>query len=197
MLVSPDYSDIFDKPEMYVNRFEEYAINAFSTDEGISHTEDLIKEAVAVGATLVPVFWLTTKASKGLVQNWASENQLLFNVFVSAGLYHIICEETGINNWFLTNSVSAKKSKKKYWKVSKSASGTKVDLVKPSEDMVACKGDCSSKPTETSLLNTYSSTPVMDKLASQLDSIGKMANTRISEFATVFDHSGKNPMWKW
>ena len=144
MLVSPDYSDLWKSPQMYVNRFEEYTINAFTTDKGISHTEDLIKEALAIGATITPVFWLTTKASKNLVKNWTSENQILFNVFISAGIYHIICEETGVNNWFLTNSVSAKKSKKHHWKVNESAGGTTVSLVASSTSN--CSGECGYKP---------------------------------------------------
>ena len=143
MLVSPNYSDLWQSPIVYVNRFEDYTINAFTTDAGISHTEDLLKEALAIGATLTPIFWLTTKVSKNLVKNWASENQILFNVFVSAGVYHIICEETGVNNWFLSNSVSAKKSKKKHWKVNESPAGTNVSLVAPTAS--TCSGGCGYK----------------------------------------------------
>lgn len=131
VLISPNYSDYWDTPETYVNRFETYFSNALTTDEGINHTEDLLIEAFAVSASLVPVYWLTSKALNRLTRNWLPENAVLFNVAISAGLFHIISEETGVNNWFLTNSVASRKAHRKYSKVHKSASGITVELITP------------------------------------------------------------------
>jgi hypothetical protein len=114
MLISPNYSDYWQTPETYINRFEDYVTNAVSTDEGINHSEELLKEAVAVGASLVPVYWLTSRALRRVTQNWSPENAILVNVAVCAGIFHVICEETGVNNWYLSNSIASKKAKKKY-----------------------------------------------------------------------------------
>jgi hypothetical protein len=116
VLISPNYSDYWQTPETYVNRFEDYITNAVSTEEGINHSEELLKEALAVSASLVPVYWLTSKALRRLTVNWSPESAVLLNVAVSAGLFHIICEETGVNNWYLSNSIASKKAQKKYKK---------------------------------------------------------------------------------
>ena len=144
VLISPNYSDYWQTPETYVNRFETYFSNAVSTDEGINHTEDLMVEALAVSASMVPVYWLTSKAFSRLTRNWRPENAVLLNVAISAGIFHIISEETGVNIWFLTNSVASRKARRKYWKVNKSASGTTVELVSP-DDMTKCTGKCGWK----------------------------------------------------
>lgn len=141
VLISPNYSDYWQTPETYVNRFEDYITNAVSTDEGINHSEELLKEALAVSASLVPVYWLTSKALKRLTQNWSPESAVLLNVAVSAGLFHIISEETGVNNWFLTNSVASKKAKKKYGR----KSSTYSSVEPPSSDVSKCKGECGWK----------------------------------------------------
>ena len=127
-LVSPDYSDLLQAPELYVNRFEDYSTKMLTTEAGVSHLEDLMFEAVAVGVSIVPVYMLTAKLLDNWSKNWNPENRVLVNVALAGGLYHIICEETGVNNWFLTNSVASKKSKKKVWKVTQSASGSEITL---------------------------------------------------------------------
>jgi hypothetical protein len=53
----------------------------------------------------------------------------LITVAVSGGLFHILSEESGVNNWFLTNSVAAKKSHSHSWKVTQSVAGSEVSLV--------------------------------------------------------------------
>jgi hypothetical protein len=155
VLVSPNYSDYFETPQEYIARFENYAYNSIYTDEGLSHTEDLLKEIVFVGGSMVPVYWLVDKALKTATRTWTPETATLLKVALSAGLFHVICEETGVNNWFLTNSVASKKQKKKYWKVHKSASGTTVEKINL-EDLTpaTCTGTCgysrhSSVPHDT------------------------------------------------
>ena len=132
VLVSPNYSDYWDNSVEYVNRFETYLQNAVTTEEGINHSEELLKEAVAVGASIVPVYWLTSKALNRLTRNWAPETAILFNVAVSAGVFHVVCEEIGVNNWFLSNSVASKKARRKYKE--------KVRPTSTSPD--ACTGGC-------------------------------------------------------
>ena len=146
MLVGPDYSDYWTTPDIYVNRFEDYVLYATSTEEGQGHSEQLLMEALAVGASMVPVYWLTAKLLEKTTSSWTPGSVVLLNVAVSAGLFHIISEETGVNNWFLTNSVAAKKDKKKFWrvpqyKVTESAAGSVVSEVAPS-DAASCKGQC-------------------------------------------------------
>jgi hypothetical protein len=131
-LVSPDYSDLLNSPAVYINRFEDYTAEMLTTDAGVSHLEDLTLEAVAVGVSLVPVYMLTARLLDNWSKNWNPENRVLANVAIAGGLFHIICEETGVNNWFLTNSVASRKSKRKYWKVVQSPSGSDITL---------CSGD--------------------------------------------------------
>jgi hypothetical protein len=142
VLVGPNYSTYFDSPQEYVTRFENYAYNAINTDAGISHTEDLLKEIVFVGGSMVPVYWLVDKALASSTRLWNPQTATLFKVALSAGLFHVICEETGVNNWFLTNSVASKKQNKKFWKVNKSAAGTTVDIINVKDLTPAtCKGN--------------------------------------------------------
>jgi len=129
VLVGPNYSDYFESPQEYVTRFENYAYNAINTDKGLAHTEDLLKEVVFVGGSMVPVYWVVDKALRNVTRTWSTESATLLKVALSAGLFHVICEETGVNNWFLTNSVASKKQNKKFWKVNKSAAGTSVNMI--------------------------------------------------------------------
>lgn len=124
VLVSPDFSDILAKPDMYVNRFtNEIASFIDTSDKGISHTEDLISEALAVGLSIVPVFWVASKMVQSLVPDYYVETRVLMSVALAGGAFHIISEESGVNNWFLTNSVAAKKAKKCSWEVMDGKSG--------------------------------------------------------------------------
>jgi hypothetical protein len=140
-LVSPNYSDLLDKPDVYVNRFEEYTTRLATTPEGIQHAEELAQEAVAVGISLVPLYYFTAKVVDKFAPNLFPETRALVNVALSAGLFHIICEETGVNNWFLSNSVAARKSKRKWWKVSTTAAGQSIELCDGKKcGAGACKG---------------------------------------------------------
>lgn len=128
VLVSPYYSDLLKKPTIYINRFDDWAINSVSTEEGISHAEDLTKEALAVGLSFLPVYWITDKVLMKFFPNWLPDTRKYVNVAVAGGLFHIISEETGVNNWFLTNSVAARKAHKKHYVVSQSPAGSSIEF---------------------------------------------------------------------
>ena len=59
----------------------------------------LVEEALAVGAFLVPVYALVRKS---LV--WRDEaSREYVSVFLSGALFHVISEASGVNEWYLTH----------------------------------------------------------------------------------------------
>jgi len=63
----------------------------------MSYATQLATEAVAVGALLIPVFLLVNSQIKN--QSAA--------LFVSGAAFHLLCEVTGLNKWYLTNGASS------------------------------------------------------------------------------------------
>ena len=137
VLVSPNYSDLLKKPEVFVNRFGTFAVD-FASPDNFNETEKLIEEALAVGVSLVPVVYLTTQFVDKMFASWSLSSLGMLSIALGGGLFHIISEETGVNNWFLSNSVAARKVNKKYYKVNKSVSGSTVELVDPLAGETPC-----------------------------------------------------------
>lgn len=143
VLVSPNYSDLLKKPEIFVNRFGDFAID-FTSPDNFNETEKLIEEALAVGVSLVPVMYVTRQFVDRMFSSWSNQSRDALTIALGGGLFHIISEETGVNNWFLSNSVAAKKVNKKYYKVSTSHAGSDVSLVDPNITEPSCsKKKCS------------------------------------------------------
>jgi len=61
------------------------------------------KEAIGVGALLVPVYAVVRK---GVVDfTWKNESTRDYvAVFLSGAVFHILAEASGLNEWYLTNS---------------------------------------------------------------------------------------------
>ena len=110
VLVGPDYSDILQKPDVYVSRFGDWTTDLLTTEEGQSHGSALAVEALAVGVSTALAYWILHKAVNRLAMNQTDMTKDLITAGVAGGLLHIVAEETGINNWFLTNSVASKKA---------------------------------------------------------------------------------------
>jgi hypothetical protein len=68
---------------------------------------DLTKEAVSVGVLLVPVYAVVRESVRN-IQSVNSTTQEYTSVFLSGALFHILCEATGINEWYLTNGRASK-----------------------------------------------------------------------------------------
>lgn len=143
VLVSPNYSDILKKPDVFVNRLGSFGVDLVSPDN-INETEKLIEEALAVGVSLVPVIYVTRQFVDKLFASWSEQSRGILTIALGGGVFHIISEETGINNWFLNNSVAARKVNKKYYKVNTSHAGSDISLVDPNAPDVPCnKKKCS------------------------------------------------------
>lgn len=143
VLVSPNYSDILKKPDLFVNRLGSFGVDLVSPDN-YNETEKLIEEALAVGVSLVPVMYITRQFVDKMFASWTVPSRDMLTIALGGGLFHIISEETGVNNWFLNNSVAAKKVNKKYYKVNTSHSGSDISLVDPNAPETPCnKKKCS------------------------------------------------------
>jgi hypothetical protein len=68
---------------------------------------DLTKEAVSVGVLLVPVYAVVRESVRN-IRSVNSTTQEYTSVFLSGALFHILCEATGINEWYLTNGRASK-----------------------------------------------------------------------------------------
>ena len=61
----------------------------------------LYQEAVVVGAGLIPMVFI----AEGLFPRMPKWGQIM----VAGGAFHLACEFTGINTWYLDNGVASKK----------------------------------------------------------------------------------------
>jgi len=68
---------------------------------------DLTKEAVGVGVLLVPVYAVVRESVRN-IQSSSTLTQEYTSVFLSGALFHILCEATGVNEWYLTNGRASK-----------------------------------------------------------------------------------------
>ncbi len=67
----------------------------------------LYGEALVVGAALVPVYFAVSRATQAARIDFAGKEVL--DLFLSGFLFHLAAEESGVNEWYLTNSHAAKK----------------------------------------------------------------------------------------
>ena len=67
----------------------------------------LYKEAFAVGIAFVPMLFLVTKATTAL--RFYGESKPYVDGAIAGFLFHITAEETGVNEWYLTESHAANK----------------------------------------------------------------------------------------
>lgn len=74
----------------------------------------LLTEAFVVGAGLVPVYAITHAFVSGLFPRMSDTTQDYFSVFLAGSVFHLVCEETGINDWYLDNGVAMLKRQQSY-----------------------------------------------------------------------------------
>jgi hypothetical protein len=74
----------------------------------------LLTEALFVGTFLVPTYALTHLFVSGLFPRMSDTTQDYVSVFFAGGLFHLLCEETGINQWYLDNGVATLKRQDAY-----------------------------------------------------------------------------------
>ena len=87
---------------------------------------DLTKEAVSVGVLLVPVYAVVRESVRN-IRSVNSTTQEYTSVFLSGALFHILCEATGINEWYLTNGRASKiKNGNKHVRRSRSCGDSRV-----------------------------------------------------------------------
>jgi hypothetical protein len=72
------------------------------------NNKQLYGEAIVVGAALVPVWFAVSKLTTVTRINFSGKPAL--DVFIAGVLFHLIAEETNVNEWFLTQSFAAKKA---------------------------------------------------------------------------------------
>lgn len=64
-------------------------------------------EATVVGAALIPM-WLAVSQATAATR-FGGQWKSLADIFISGFLFHVLAEESGVNDWYLTNSAAAHK----------------------------------------------------------------------------------------
>jgi len=95
-------------------------------------TKRLLTEAVVVGTGLLPVYYVTHKSISTAFKNLSAETSMYVSVFLSGAFFHLICEEAGVNEYYLTNSVA----------FSKINDITPTEWMEYSLDPQLCGGNC-------------------------------------------------------
>ena len=69
----------------------------------------LLTEAFVVGAGLMPVYFITHSFLSVLLPRMSDNVVDYTSIFISGALFHLLAEETGINDWYLDNGVAVLK----------------------------------------------------------------------------------------
>ena len=67
----------------------------------------LYQEATSVGLLLVPVWFLTSKATEAV--KIGGKTKPYVDIALAGFLFHLVAEESGMNAWYLTHSYAAQK----------------------------------------------------------------------------------------
>jgi hypothetical protein len=68
-----------------------------------TYDEQLLTEAVSVGALMVPWFFLVSGATSAL---GFRDNKDVIDLFLSGATFHLAAEFSGVNAWYLNNSAA-------------------------------------------------------------------------------------------
>lgn len=63
----------------------------------------LLAEAFIVGAGLMPVYFVVHNVVSAMLPRMSDTTQDYVSIFISGATFHLVCEGTGINDWYLTN----------------------------------------------------------------------------------------------
>lgn len=70
----------------------------------------LYTEAATVGLALIPMYYLVSRATTFFsVDLFVGSSKQPVDLFLSGALFHLLAEESGVNEWYLTNSHAAQK----------------------------------------------------------------------------------------
>jgi hypothetical protein len=86
------------------------------------YEEKLAKEAVAVGALMVPWFYIVANATTAL---GVRENKETIDLFVSGATFHLVAEYVGANRWYLKHSAAHFKNVRRWMDEDKTVSKEK------------------------------------------------------------------------
>ena len=74
-------------------------------------TTQLYKEAAFVGIALVPMWYLVAQFTTAtMVYVGSPQMKTMVDVAIAGALFHLTAEETGLNNYYLTNSYAFQQS---------------------------------------------------------------------------------------
>jgi hypothetical protein len=98
----------------------------------MDYSSKLMTEAIVVGVALLPVYALAKNFITVIFPRMNSLTQEYTSVVISGSLFHLICEGSGVNDWYLDNGVAVLKRMEK----------EQVDWTVTLNDPALCDGSC-------------------------------------------------------
>jgi hypothetical protein len=75
--------------------------------ELVKHEHQVYQEAVFVGITMLPLWMLVQQSTAFMRIEWRHKDKL--DVLLAGVLYHLIAEDTGLNEFYAKNGAAVKK----------------------------------------------------------------------------------------
>lgn len=60
-------------------------------------------EALFVGLAILPTYFIARSCVKALMPNLSESSSEYVSIFLSGSVFHLVCEETGLNEWYVDN----------------------------------------------------------------------------------------------
>jgi hypothetical protein len=115
VFASPYFSHQIEPLPVFINTHGEYSADIDDDDE---YMEEFAQEVVGVSLAVLPLYYITDQIANRIFPTMDDKTRTLLAVGFSAGLFHLISEQMGFNEWYVLNGVASKKVKKQKLRIS-------------------------------------------------------------------------------